>query len=122
MAINVQNARKLLYCKITRQITAAPIYKITLRQYRVCKSRVDFRRKIQSGPPIVSYYLALRQKHSGPPKVSHLAITEMVPDLIWAHDLLGLKKFGPREIWFPRNLGPEKFGPQECWSLHENAI
>ena len=33
----VQNARRLLYCKITRQITAAPIYKITLRQYRVCR-------------------------------------------------------------------------------------
>ena len=27
------------------------------------------------------------------------AITEMVPDLIWAPDF-----FGPQEIWAPRNL------------------
>ena len=72
---------------------------------------------MQYGPPIVSYYLALRQKYSGPLIVSHLAITEMVPDLIW-----GLCLFGPQEIWSPINLGPEKFGPQECWSLHENPI
>ena len=46
-----------------------------------------------------------------------LAITEMVPDIIWAPDF-----FGPQEIWFSRNLVPEKFGPQEVWSLHKNAI
>ena len=33
------------------------------------------------------------------------AITEMVPDLIWAPDF-----FGPREIWSSRNVGPTKFG------------
>ena len=45
------------------------------------------------------------------------AITEMVPDVIWAPDF-----FGPREIWSPRNLVPEKFGPQEIWSMHENEF
>ena len=39
------------------------------------------------------------------------AITEMVPNLIWAWLFwsprnLGPKKFGPREIWAPRNLVP----------------
>ena len=39
------------------------------------------------------------------------AITEMVPDLIWAPDF-----FGPREISSPRNLGTldsAKFGPEK---------
>ena len=40
-----------------------------------------------------------------------LAITEMVPDLIWAPDF-----FGPWEIWAPRNLSPKKFGPWEIWA------
>ena len=39
------------------------------------------------------------------------AITEMVPDPIWAPDF-----FGPQEIWARRNLGPEKFGPGEISS------
>ena len=53
------------------------------------------------------------------------AMTEMVPDLIWASDFwstrnlipkkfgpkkFGPKKFGPQEIWSPRNLVPKKFG------------
>jgi hypothetical protein len=45
------------------------------------------------------------------------AITEMVPDLIWAPDF-----FGPQEIWSLRNLVPKKFGPKEVWSLCENAV
>ena len=35
-----------------------------------------------------------------------LALTEIVPDLIWASDF-----FGPREIWSPRNFGPKNVGP-----------
>ena len=38
--------------------------------------------------------------HECQKKVEKSAITEMVPDLIWA---------------------PDFFGPQEIWSLHENA-
>ena len=34
------------------------------------------------------------------------AITELVPELIWAPEF-----FGPQEIWSPSNLGPRKFGP-----------
>ena len=71
------------------------------------------------------------------------AVTELVPELIWAPDFFGPqeiwsprnlvprnlvpapfwslrnlvpKKFGPREIWSPGNLVPKKFGPQEEWS------
>ena len=39
------------------------------------------------------------------------AVTELVPELIWAPKL-----FGPQEIWSPKNLGPRKFGPQEIWA------
>ena len=39
--------------------------------------------------------------------VLFVAITEMVPDLIWAPDF-----FGPQEIWALRNLGPKNFGPR----------
>ena len=39
-----------------------------------------------------------------------LAITEMVPDPIWAPDI-----FGPQEIRSPRSLGPEKLGPPQNW-------
>ena len=45
------------------------------------------------------------------------AVTEMVPDLIWAPDFSG-----SREIWSSRNLDPEIFGPHERWFLHENTI
>ena len=45
-----------------------------------------------------------------------MAITEMVPDHIWAPDF-----FGPQEIWALRNLGPEKFGPRQVWALQEKA-
>ena len=38
------------------------------------------------------------------------AVTETVPDLIWAPDF-----FGPQEIWTPRNLGPKNVGP--CMKL-----
>ena len=39
------------------------------------------------------------------------AVTDLVPELIWAHDF-----FGPQEIWALRNLDPRKFGPQEIWA------
>ena len=39
------------------------------------------------------------------------AVTELVPELIWAPDF-----FGPQEIWALRNLGPRKFGPGEIWA------
>ena len=35
-----------------------------------------------------------------------MAVTEMVPDLIWAPGF-----FGPHEIWSQNNLGPEMFKP-----------
>ena len=44
------------------------------------------------------------------------AITEMVPDLIWASDF-----FGAREIWSLRYLVPEIFGPPMkiiIWHFH----
>ena len=44
-----------------------------------------------------------------------LAITEMVPDLIWAPHF-----FGFREIWSPGNLIPRKFEPREIWVPHKN--
>ena len=40
-----------------------------------------------------------------------VAVTELVPELIWAPEF-----FGPQEIWSPSNLGPRKFGPWEIWS------
>ena len=40
-----------------------------------------------------------------------MAITEMVPNLIWAHDF-----FSSQEVWALRDLGPKKFGPLEIWS------
>ena len=52
-----------------------------------------------------------------PYELKVMAITEMVPNLIWAPDF-----FGPGKIWALKNLGHEKFGPQEIWSLHEIAI
>jgi hypothetical protein len=44
------------------------------------------------------------------------AITEMVPDLIWAPDF-----FGPREISSPRNLVLKKFGPLEIYARRNLA-
>ena len=40
------------------------------------------------------------------------AVTELVPELIWAPEF-----FGPQEIWSPRNLGPRNLGPAPFWSL-----
>ena len=40
-----------------------------------------------------------------------LAVTEMVPDLIWAPDF-----FCPHKIWALRNLVAKKFGPREIWA------
>ena len=40
------------------------------------------------------------------------AITEMVPDLIWAPDFL--------LFWALRNFGPKKLGPHEILALHEH--
>ena len=48
---------------------------------------------------------------------SHIAITEMVPDLIWVLDI-----FGSQEIWSPQNFSLKKFGPTEIWSLHKNHV
>ena len=47
------------------------------------------------------------------PLVLFAAVTELVPELIWAPDF-----FGPQEIWSPRNLVPRnlvpmKFGARE---------
>ena len=44
------------------------------------------------------------------------AVTELVPELIWAPEL-----FGPQEIWSLRNLDPEKFWPlmkKPCDGFH----
>ena len=42
--------------------------------------------------------------------LSHIigAVTEMVPDLIWAPDF-----FGSQEIWAPRTLGHNRCGPEK---------
>ena len=45
--------------------------------------------------------------------VSKMAVTKMVPNLVWTPDFFGLQGYRS-----PRNLGLEKFWPQECWSLH----
>ena len=36
-----------------------------------------------------------------------MAVTEVVPNLIWGPDF-----FGPQEIWASTNLDPKKFGPR----------
>ena len=43
------------------------------------------------------------------------AVTDLVPDLIWAPDF-----FGPQKVWAPRNLGPNKFDP--CIKMLYNDI
>ena len=50
-----------------------------------------------------------------------MALTEMVPNLIWAPDFFGPEKFWPQEVWSLRNMEPKKFGTRMkiiTWHFH----
>ena len=98
----VQNARRLLYCKITRQITAAPIYKITLHQYRVCRF----------------------QEKDAVWTTNSVILFSFEAEIFWTTNSVtfGYNWTGPRShlgampFWAPRNLVPDKFGPRKIWA------